>query len=104
MIPYSSVNSDNPEVRILDQRLLAIFNSIIKNPLLNSPTIVKSILLTSGVDTLVNHGLNRVVTGWIVIDKNGVGDVYQSTTTNVIPAASIILKSSATVTVSVLFF
>jgi hypothetical protein len=104
MIPYSSVNSDNPEVRVLDQRLLAIFNSIIKNPLLNSPTIVKSILLTSGVDTLVNHGLNRVVTGWIVIDKNGSGDVYQSTTTNTIPNASIILKSTATITVSILFF
>lgn len=104
MIPYSSVNSDNPEVRVLDQRLLAIFNSIIKNPLLNTPTVVKSILLSSGVDTPVNHGLGRVVTGWIIIDKNGSGDVYQSTTTNPIPTASIILKSTATITVSILFF
>ena len=104
MIPYSSVNSDNPEVRILDQRLLAIFNSIIKNPLLNTPTIVKTIVLTSGVDTYVNHGLNRAVTGWVIIDKNGFGDVIQSTTTNSIPKSSIILKSNATITISVLFF
>lgn len=104
MIPYSSVNANDPEVQLVDQRLLMIFNSIIKNPLLNSPTVVKGIMLNSGVDTIVNHGLGRAVTGWIIIDKNASGDVYQSTTTNTIPTASIILKATATVTVSILFF
>jgi len=104
MIPYSSVNANDPEVQLVDQRLLMIFNSIIKNPLLNTPTIVKGIMLSSGVDTIVNHGLGRAVTGWVVIDKNGVADIYQSTTTNTIPTASIILKANATVTASILFF
>jgi len=104
MIPYSSVNSDDPNVRILDQKLLAIFNSIIKNPLLNTPTLLTGIMLTSGVDTIVNHTLGRAVKGWIIVDKNATGDVWQSSTTNAIPKSSIILKSNATITVSILFF
>lgn len=104
MLPYSSVNSNDPEVRAVDQKLLTIFNSIIKNPLLNSPVLLTAIMLSSGVDTPINHTLGRAVKGWIIVDKNATGDIWQSTTANPIPTSSIILRSNATMTVSILFF
>jgi hypothetical protein len=61
-------------------------------------------VLTTGVDNVVDHGLNRPVTGWIIVDKNASADIYQSTTTNTMPTTSIILNTTSTVTVSILFF
>jgi hypothetical protein len=104
MIPYNRVNPTNPEVQNMENSLVNTFSSIDKNPLLNNLNIVKTIVLTSGVDTYVDHKLGRAVTGWIVINKNGFGDVKQSSTTNLIPKSSIILQSNATITVDILFF
>lgn len=104
MIPYNRVNPTNPEVQNMENSLVNTFSSIDKNPLLNNLNIIKTIVLTSGVDTYVDHKLGRAVAGWIVINKNGFGDVKQSSTTNLIPKSSIILQSNATITVDILFF
>lgn len=88
----------------MENSLVATFSSIEKNPLLGNLNIIKSVVLSSGVDTYVDHKLNRAVTGWIIINKNGFGDVKQSSTTNPVPKSSIILQSNATITVDILFF
>lgn len=104
MIPYVTVGATIPEVQRMENSLITTFNSIIKNPLLNNITIVKSLVLTSGVDTIIDHKLGKAVTGWIIINKDTFGDVIQSSTANPTPTSSIILKSNATMTVTVLFF
>ena len=104
MIPYNRVNPENPDVQRMENSLIATFNSIEKNPILGTVVIVKTVVLTSGTDTYVNHKLNRNVTGWIIINKNGFGDVKVSSTSNPIPTSSIILQSNATITVDILFF
>ena len=104
MIPYNRANPENADVQRMENSLVATFASIEKNPLLGTLNIVKSVVLSSGVGTYVDHKLNRTVTGWVIINKNGFGDVKQSSTANPIPTSSIILQSNATITVDILFF
>jgi hypothetical protein len=104
MQPYVRSGTHQPDLQRVENSLIASFQSIITNPLLNSPTLKKAVVLTSGVDNVVDHGLSRPVTGWIIVDKNASADIYQSTTVNTMPTTSIMLKTTNTVTVSILFF
>ena len=65
---------------------------------------VKSLPLLVGIDNIINHGLDREVQGWTVIDKNANSDVWQSTSVNNFKSKQIILKCSADVTVKIYFF
>jgi hypothetical protein len=104
MQPYVRSGSSNADIQRVENSLISTLQSIIPNPLLNSPTLKKAVVLTSGVDNVVDHGLNRPVTGWIVVDKNATADIYKSATTNTMPTTSIILNTTSTVTVTILFF
>jgi len=104
MQPYVRSGTNTPDVQRVENSLVNTFQSIITNPLLNSPTLKKAVVLTSGVDNVVDHGLNRSVTGWIIVDKNASADIYQSTTENTMPTTSIMLNTTNTVTVTILFF
>jgi hypothetical protein len=104
MQPYVRSGTNIPDVQRVENSLISTLQSIITNPLLNSPTLKKAVVLTTGVDNVVDHGLNRPVTGWIIVDKNTSADIYQSTTINTMPTTSIILNTTSTVTVTILFF
>lgn len=54
--------------------------------------------------TVVNHGLGRELRGWIIVDRDGIGDVYKSSSNNPSPKQTIILVSTVEVTVSLMFF
>lgn len=92
---------------LLQQRLqdsvASSFQYFEKLPQLDS-VIVENVVLTSGVDNQVEHKLNRKIVGWQIIRKNANADVWESSTANNIPSSVIILRSSATVTVSFIFF
>ena len=51
MIPYNRANPENPDVQRMENSLVATFSSIEKNPLLGNLNIIKSVVLSSGVDT-----------------------------------------------------
>ena len=61
--------------------------------------IVEKDLSTS--ETSVEHKLNRKPTGYIVIGKDGVGDVYSSSTAD---SKFLYLTSDATINVKLLVF
>lgn len=73
-----------------------------KFPLLNG-AFVEDVEITSS-DTPINHKLSRNITGWAVVRKDAQGDVWESATVNPRPRDQVILKSSATVTVTLYFF
>jgi hypothetical protein len=104
MQPYVRSGTNNTDIQRVENSLISTLQSIITNPLLNSPTLKKAVVLTTGIDNVVDHGLNRPVTGWIIVDKNASADIYQSTTINTMPTTSIILNTTSTVTVTILFF
>lgn len=104
MQPYVRSGTNNTDIQRVENSLISTLQSIITNPLLNSPTLKKAVVLTTGVDNVVDHGLNRPVTGWIIVDINAAANVYRSATINTMPTTSIILNTTSTVTVSILFF
>lgn len=74
----------------------AELNPIILNPMTNM-TILNNILLIDGV-TVINHGLQQMQQGWIIVDINGAATIYRSAALNSI---TLTLTSNAAVTVSI---
>lgn len=70
-------------------------NPIIASPL-SSITILKDKALINGITT-INHGLGRLMQGWIILDINGAATIYRSASLN---AKTLTLTSNAAVTVS----
>lgn len=103
MIQYIRAECQDRDLQKVQDTLVDIFNELGKNPIVSNVKIVRNITINT-TDTIVNHMLNRNINGWIIVNKNGVGDIYQSATVNSMPKASIILNSSMTVTADILFF
>lgn len=64
----------------------------------------KTVTLLTGIDNVIDHGLDRQIQGWIVVDKNGQADIWQSSSMNTWSKLQVILKSSANVTAKIYFF
>lgn len=98
----------NPREEVLGFHLIQ-FQENVNNAVLGfnntefqNGTFLDCSLTTS--DTVINHGLDRKIQGWIVVNKNANANIWQSTTTNTFPNKQIILKSSAAVTATIYFF
>lgn len=80
-----------------------VFNQIQISNFQNGVFVVVT-LSAGSVDNVVNHGLEREVQGWTVVDKNATADIWQSTTTNNLKTKQILLRASAAVTVKLYIF
>lgn len=80
-----------------------VFNQLQISPFQNGVFVVVG-LSAGGVDNVVNHGLEREVQGWIVVDKNAQADIWLSPTTNNLKTKQILLRASAIVTVKLYIF
>lgn len=103
MKPFVTVHTTMRETQELNNNLVRTFNSISKNPLLNSPVLIQGIALTTA-DSIISHKLGRQYVGYIITNINANQNVYTSSTVNVAPEVQIILKASGAVTVDILFF
>lgn len=67
-------------------------------------TLHRNLLLTSGVDNYIAHGLDRNLIGYFVVRRNANSQVWESATKNNFPDRDLILNVSAGVTVSLWVF
>ena len=104
MQSFVSTNTQNKDVQRLEDSIENVFNSIQLNPLLKDPKIIQNVTFVNGVDLIVNHTLNRIVKGYIVIKSNAAVSVFTSSTVNANPLSFLIMKSNANATVDLLFF
>ena len=74
-------------------------NPIIVAPVNNS-FILSNIKLKAGIN-VINHGLGKLMIGWIISDINGAATIYRSAPLN---AMTLTLTSSAAVTVNLEVF
>jgi len=100
---FRKIFTDDPLQQRLQDSIAQSFQQFEKLPQLDS-VIVKDITLSSAIDNLVEHKLGREIVGWQIIRQNANAVVYESTTINTTPSSFVILKASATCTVSILFF
>lgn len=103
MLPkFREIKTALKDLSDLQDSLKNVFNTILNLKLLDY-TIVKDVVITTA-DTFVSHKLSRPVIGYIFIRKNAGVTIWESTTLNKANSSVIILKSSATVTTTILFF
>lgn len=62
---------------------------------LNQMVVIDNVVLAIG-NNVINHGLGRVPTGWIIMDINAAATIYRSAAFNV---TTLTLNSSAIATI-----
>jgi hypothetical protein len=100
---FRKIFTDDPLQQRLQDSIAQSFSQFEKLPQLDS-VIVKDITLSAAVDNNVEHKLGREIVGWQVIRQNANAVVYESSTINTTPSSFVILRTSATCKVSILFF
>ncbi len=100
---FQKIYTEDALQQRLQDNIANSFNQFEKLPQLDS-VIVKDVVLSSTIDNVVEHKLSRPVQGWQVVRQNANAVVYESSTTNTAPSSVILLRASASCTVSILFF
>lgn len=91
--------------RILSQlqtQWAQILSPTLDNPL-NKGIILNSVKLSSG-STTINHRLSRKLQGWLIIGIDGAADVFDAQANNQMSDKTLVLVSSAAVTVTLYVF
>lgn len=98
LTPFRKIRTQDKDLVSLQNALARIFLDLLGLEILNGRLIEDVVVTTSTVT--VDHGLNRVLKGWIVVKKNADRRVWQTSITS----TQLVLDSSATVTVSLWVF
>lgn len=100
---FRKILSDIDPLNRVQDNIAQVFGELSRLAFLDH-VIVDNILLTTGTDNFVSHGLRRPARGYVVVMQNAQADVWKSATVNATPNVFLILKTSANVTASILFF
>jgi hypothetical protein len=96
------VQTENREVNQLQSNIISSLQSIVQNQLVNG-RVIKEKKLTVGSNT-INHGLGQKLQGWFIVRKRSTSDIYDEQDSNKNPELTLILNSSAEVTVDIYVF
>lgn len=94
------IQTQDQDVNQLQINIKKVLTPLINNPLLGG-NVLQSTLATG--DNKISHGLNRALQGWVIVDVNGITDVYRNQG-NFDPTKILVLNSSAAVSVSLYVF
>lgn len=92
---------DELQNRIQDNTKKAV-NQLSSNSLTSGNTLT-SIALTAG-DNTINHKLGKALTGWFIVRLRGASTIYDKQDSNKTPEQTLVLNSSAGVTVDLYVF
>lgn len=100
---FRKIYTDDLLQQRLQDSIAASFQQFETLPQLDS-VIVEDVTLLPNQDNVVEHKLARKLIGWQIIRQDAQADVWESSTVNSAPSSSIILRSSAIVKLSFIFF
>lgn len=100
---FRKLNSASRDLNLVQDNIEDAIGDLGSNQFLNA-VILKDIELTAGQDNIISHKLGRKLIGWTLIRKRGLGDVYDLQDSNSTPNLTLILRTSATVTVDIRVF
>lgn len=95
-------NTPDQVLTLVQSRWSSILNPLIARPANNS-SILKSIDLKAGTNT-INTLLGRKLQGWTIVRQRAAASIYDNQDNNNNPEATLILISSADVTVDLEVF
>ncbi len=99
---FQLVQTSDRNVNQLQQSIAQAVNPLLQNPVTQG-NLINGVSLVVGSNT-INHGLNAALQGWIIVGINGIASVYDAQATNPSPGKTLILISSAAVTVNLYVF
>jgi hypothetical protein len=99
--PFTPLRTSDPILSRVQTQVQQLAQVLTEIPLLNGRLIQDVDLTTS--ESLVEHGLDRVPTGWFVVGIDANATVY-SASTPTLPKRHLPLTASATCTVSLWVF
>lgn len=86
----------------IQDNIVDALNPLLALPL-SSSNLIENQVLASGSNS-INHGLGRNLRGWIVTRKNANEGLYDTQATNPLPAFTLLLTSTGTVTIDLICF
>jgi len=92
----------NTNFMLMQSSWAANINPFLINPT-NNKSIIKDVTLING-SNIINHLLGRVLQGWSITRKKGNANIYDTQDSNPRPQFSLVLVSSAAVTVDIEVF
>jgi hypothetical protein len=102
MATFKKLNvQDEVTNRIQDNTAKAV-NQLSSNAL-TSGSILTSQTLKAG-DNTINHKLGKTLTGWFIVRQRGAASIYDKQDSNSSPSQTLILNSSAAVSVDIYVF
>jgi hypothetical protein len=87
---------------MLQVKWASILNPLLGNPS-NNASVLKNVALVTGTN-VVNTLLGRTLQGWSIVRQRGPASFYDMQDTNQSPSLTLVLVSSADVSVDILVF
>lgn len=94
--------SEDKDFTLMQNAWARILNPIVDNSLSFS-LVLTNVALKTGSNT-INHTLARRLTGWVLVRQRGAASVYDTQDSNNIPDKTLVLVSSANISVDLLVF
>lgn len=98
----SKLLTDSRELNQVQQNVATALLPLESNPLAQGQ-ILESQSLGIG-DNTIYHNLGRTLRGWFITSINGAATIYDKQSTNTTPQVTLVLNSSAAVTVNLYVF
>src|SRR5437773_494086 len=96
------VQTQNRELNQVQANLAELIEAPLSSPLLNGNILGNQALLTG--DNTIVHKLGRTLQGWAIVRQRAAASIYDKQATNATPDKTLILHTSAPVTVDLLVF
>lgn len=96
------INTPDRIINMVQDNIANVLEPLSSNPLI-SGLILTSVALKTGSNT-VNHKLGRKLRGWFIVRQRSAASIYDNQDSNTLNAVSLILVSSANVTVDLYVF
>lgn len=101
--PYKKVRTDTDIVRQVQDAIEIPLKDISSRAILDGQ-ILSGVELSSGVDNIIDHKLQRKLVGWIIMRQSANANIWDLQNLNTRPQQSLVLQTSANVTVSIWVF
>jgi len=103
MRPFQRLVTEDQELNRVQQNMAEALRPVLTAAVLDG-RLVEDVALATGQDNVVNHGLGRAVRGWLVVRQNAQADLWDTQASNAVPGRTLLMRTSATVTVTLWVF
>lgn len=99
---FKAIQSNDRVIGQIQTNIDAAFKPLLSNPLAGGLHLERVPLLTG--PNIINHTLNQLLRGWMIVRQRGPASVYDVQATNLSPDKTLALVSSADVVVDLYVF